>query len=358
MEPIRIAGAGPSGLMAAITLARAGRSVVVSDKRPHPGGRFRGDLQGLENWSSRHQVMDELISMGLEPGFDATAFERVVVSDTRRVRSFRVGAPSFYLVRRGPVEGSLDRAMASQAQAMGVSLRWGHELEPERADILATGPRTDHVTGVVRGYTFTTDAPDQAVMVYHDELAWKGYAYQLVAGGQGCRCTLVNGELGRIRACYRRAMAHLEERFPLEIRDRRAMVGVGNYHLRKTLRRGRALVVGEAAGLQDFMWGFGLRFALISGHLAARALLEGSDYEALVGERLLPLAKAGVVNRYLWDRLIRGEDYGRLVTHLGAIELVFPALHRFGAVQRALYPRAERHVIDGYPQVVGRPGPG
>src|SRR5690349_3445674 len=44
MKVIRIAGAGPSGLAAAIVLARAGRKVEVHEAKRDVGVRFIGDL--------------------------------------------------------------------------------------------------------------------------------------------------------------------------------------------------------------------------------------------------------------------------------------------------------------------------
>jgi len=44
-RPIRIAGAGPSGLAAAIVLAKAGRAVEVHEAKRDVGTRFIGDLQ-------------------------------------------------------------------------------------------------------------------------------------------------------------------------------------------------------------------------------------------------------------------------------------------------------------------------
>ena len=51
------------------------------------------------------------------------------------------------------------------------------------------------------------------------------------------------------------------------------------------------------------MWGFGMRYAITSGVLAAKAVLRESDYEAEVRRRLLPLVRASAINRFLINRV-------------------------------------------------------
>jgi flavin-dependent dehydrogenase len=65
------------------------------------------------------------------------------------------------------------------------------------------------------------------------------------------------------------------------------------------------LLAGEAAGFQDALWGFGLRYAMLSGHFAARALLSGqlSDYDALWRARFAGHITTSFVNRYFYERL-------------------------------------------------------
>ncbi|HHZ74004.1 MAG TPA: NAD(P)/FAD-dependent oxidoreductase, partial [Candidatus Poseidoniales archaeon] len=63
--PIQIMGAGLSGLAAAIILAKAGREVHVHDIRNDSGARFDGDFQGIENWTSDEDFLDEMREWGI-----------------------------------------------------------------------------------------------------------------------------------------------------------------------------------------------------------------------------------------------------------------------------------------------------
>ncbi|MDZ4140519.1 MAG: NAD(P)-binding protein, partial [Methylotenera sp.] len=68
-ELIQIGGAGPAGLAAAITLAKAGRHVLVHEAQSEVGHRFDGDFQGLENWSTQQDVLDLLREIGITTEF-------------------------------------------------------------------------------------------------------------------------------------------------------------------------------------------------------------------------------------------------------------------------------------------------
>src|SRR3989475_10210579 len=81
--------------------------------------------------------------------------------------------------------------------------------------------------------------------------------------------------------------------------------GAGGFDVPQTGGRGDLLFVGEAAGFQDALWGFGMRYAMLSGTLAARSLVSGrlEDYDRLWEKRLGGLLRTGVVNRYMSGKL-------------------------------------------------------
>ena len=69
MQTIRIAGAGPSGLAAAIALAKAGRAVEVHEAKSDVGARFIGDLQIIEGSSEAEPVPAFLDRIVIERNF-------------------------------------------------------------------------------------------------------------------------------------------------------------------------------------------------------------------------------------------------------------------------------------------------
>jgi len=76
------------------------------------------------------------------------------------------------------------------------------------------------------------------------------------------------------------------------------------------------------------LWGFGMRYAIVSGVLAARSLLERCDYDALWRREFGALQQAEIVDRalfallgnrgyaWLFGCLQRSRDARRLLQHL------------------------------------------
>lgn len=304
-DVLRISGAGPSGLAAAITAARAGLEVEVHERAAGVGHRFHGDFQGLENWTTPGDVLEELAGLGIEPTFEHTPCRELVCYEpSGREHIFRFAQPLYYLVRRGTGAGTVDTALAQQAEAAGVTLRLGSAVQhlPE-GGIVAQGPRGADIIAV--GYLFDTDMPDGAFGALGDDRAPAGYAYLLVNRGRGTVASCIFRDFHREREYLERTVDFFTSHAGLRMTAPRRFGGLGNVTVPASARHGRLLQVGEAAGFQDALWGFGMRYAMLSGALAARAWADGrpESYDDRWRDRLGGLLRTGLVNRRLFSRL-------------------------------------------------------
>jgi flavin-dependent dehydrogenase len=119
--------------------------------------------------------------------------------------------------------------------------------------------------------------------------------------------------------------------------------GIGNYFRLGRSRLGGVLYAGEAAGFQDALWGFGMRYAFQSGVLAARSLLGEGDYYGACREAFGSYLRAGVLNRVLWC-LGGHAGYRAFLRRLGRESdpwLLFSQAYRLGRVRRVLAFAAE-----------------
>ncbi len=355
-SPIRIAGAGPSGLAAAISLANAGRRVEVFERRPACGARFGGDLQGLENWSSPTDVLQEIRRAGIEAPFDAAPFDRGVQSSGSRDDAMRFDRPAFYLVKRGDVPGSLDRGMAEQARDCGVTIHFGQPCPSNTADIIATGPRGRTPFAIDTGIVFETNAPDCAIALLNNDVAPGGYAYLLITNGYGCCCTMLFSDFPSIHARFSRVKDMLLTQRGIDVRNPRTVGGLGHVQAHGQWTSANASRVGEAAGLQDFLWGFGIRLAIQSGVLAARALTEERDYATEAERAFASSLRVGVTNRWLWE-MGSARHYTPVRALLRSVSplSVLSAAHREQWWHRLLAPFARRALAARYPAVFGMP---
>ncbi len=348
MERVQILGAGPAGLSAAINLAKSGYDVDVFERNNDVGGRFRGDLQGLENWSEKEDIIDDFKRMDIDINFDCDPFSRITaVNDFKINEVITSKRPLYYLVKRGTASGSLDLGLKEQAQDVGVNIHFEKSIPEENADIVSTGPISENVVGIVKGLTFKTNLEDTAVLIFNDEAAFKGYAYLLVTNGYGCMSTVLLDNLNDVNQCFKRAWQIFSDLYDFDMEEPNRCGGVGCFTMKKRFKEGKTLFVGEAAGLQDLFLGFGMRYAVTSGFLAAKSIIKGDDYEKMVKSHFNHKLKAGIVNRYLWEKS-GWNNYSMVVNNFGWIIRNFNWLSNFNVLHRILYPFALRGMKKRY----------
>jgi geranylgeranyl reductase family protein len=346
---VLVVGAGPAGVAAAVTLAAAGRDVTMIDKAVFPRDKCCGD--GLTTLALR-----ELDSLGFEPG---------QVADWQPVDGAVLRSPSGreVTVPLPPGPGTfaavvprlqLDAALVETAVKAGVTVIPGGGFDGALVE------RADHVVAGVAGrrsisarYVVAADgmwspvrkaaglAPPGYLGEWHafrqygsgvtgsarDHLhVWfepdflPGYAWSFpLPDGR------VNLGFGVLRDGSRRIQdmkqqwADLVERPHVRralgpdatLEDRHSAWPIPARIDRAPLAAGRVLLTGDAAMASDVMTGEGIGQALLTGRLAAEAIVApGSDQPAAVRDRYVRSVRHHLVADHRMSALL-----GRVLAH-------------------------------------------
>lgn len=302
--PVKIMGAGLSGLAAATILARAGVEVHVHDVREDSGKRFDGDFQALENWSMDADFFDQLREWGFDPDeFKYTEFNEVdlIHPDDEISKTFSPKV-AYRIVERGTSEHTIDQGFKRMAIAAGAKLQYKSRVKEEDCQIIACGPKG--TSAVAYGEIFKTKHPNHIAFQLNDKLAPGAYSYLIIIDGVGLICTCLWRKQKGTDRFLNETIAWYQEHYPdIDMEPIKRVGGKGDFTINKRYFQDDRYYVGESGGLQDFMWGFGMRMAVWSGYLAAQDILGKCNYEKEVRKQLMPYVRTSVANRFLMNRV-------------------------------------------------------
>ena len=300
---ISIAGAGPAGLTSAIVLAKHGYKARVYEMSPDVGRHMNVGFQGLENWSSDKDITALLKDIGIDVNFLCVPYcGGDIYAPGIAPLEIKSGKPIFYLVKRGAGGGSLDEGLKKQAIALGIEILFKRRIasSSEEAVIIGTGPKTADF--IAAGITFDTEMNDRAAVVFDDEIAPKGYAYLLVNNGYGTAATVIYDDCKNEKKYFGNMLEFFKNNKPFNIKNEKRFGGRGNFFIGDTQVYHNKIYIGEAAGFQDYLWGFGMRYAILSGYMAANSIISGLNYDLLWKKELKPMLETSLVNRYLFEK--------------------------------------------------------
>jgi flavin-dependent dehydrogenase len=209
---------------------------------------------------------------------------------------------AFRVIERGTADHTIDQGLKRQAVAAGVNLHYKSRVKPEDCQIVAAGPKD--TSALAYGEIFHTNYPNTVAFHFNDKLAPGAYAYLIVIDGVGLICTCLWRKQKKSERFLNETIAWYDKHYPdLNRRPIKRVGGQGDFTINKNYTVDGRHYVGEAGGLQDFMWGFGMRCAITSGVFAAKDILGECNYDDEVRTRLLPTVKTSVSNRWLMNRV-------------------------------------------------------
>jgi hypothetical protein len=311
MNSIRILGGGISGLTAAINLKKAGIAVEVHERKGHCG-KNTNDFQFLENWIFHEDALEILQGLNIQTNFYAKpwhSMEFMSYSLKRCVK--RSSQPLMYLVKRGPGEDTIDHALQKQAMDSNIPIIFRSRLTADEADIIATGARKPNY--IAMGITFTFDHPDKSILILDDRLSFKAYSYFIVNDKIG---EIVSGNpVGRDdhEARFNLAVQKFEDilDFTIGAVIHRFAAPASLFFLESAKINGR-YYIGEAAGFQDCLNGFGMMYAFKSGYHASRSIIENDDFDKRWKMDMLKPMKVSRANRRVFEQL-SNDGYEKII---------------------------------------------
>ncbi|UCE36885.1 MAG: NAD(P)/FAD-dependent oxidoreductase [Thermoplasmata archaeon] len=296
---IKILGAGLSGLSSAINLAKEGKEVIVFERKSDVGQHIRPNYQGL--LKTKGDPLGYLKSYNLEPKFHLFRMDRAFICTRTRDIDVTLREPVDFAMRGG--ESSLEYGLYEQAKSMGVKFRFNEKIDPSQVDIVATGHFRCDMLAYGCVYEDLDFPRDKFLYMHDDRYSPRGWYLYVTPLPDGTFKIVNCTSQPHVKMTKRLYYKALSERKILRdiVGDRKpkeSFGGFGGCDFPKSAVKGKTLYVGEAAGFQDPFRGFGMNYALESGFLAAKAILEGDNYDRLWKSHFKRRIKTDLYRRY------------------------------------------------------------
>ncbi|MBK5093422.1 MAG: NAD(P)-binding protein [Actinobacteria bacterium] len=279
-----VVGAGLSGLVAAVNLAREGREVLVLEKENRVGGSPL--YHPSPEWTpvdlaafSRYEGID--ISSAVAPFKTG----RVVVYG--EMIPIDMDAISSYMIERGPRKSSLDTYLYELALAEGVKFEFGHPVTSSH-DFAVLPPDTIISTGLyfegfdalnvpyLTSFHFVArktidETEGNHVTIYHGGFT-RDYSYTSSVNGIAFAHVFQRSPLGRGALEAFKEQVFISEGLEFESWEHFTFPVPAASAKNPRLFAGNKILAGTLAGCMESYMFFGMLGALVSGKIAAIAV--------------------------------------------------------------------------------------
>ena len=340
MKRIKILGGGIAGLTAAINLKEAGIDVEVHERKGACGKRTN-DFQFLENWTFEEDALDIVHSMHINTDFYIKPhYTQGAISPSGNKYIGTSNRPVCYLIKRGKDADSLDRSLESQCRQSDIKLITNSTLKRADADIIATGIKRPAF--ITTGVLFPCELHDHSYLLLDNDLSDKFYSY-FVANDHVGEIVCINpvGYKDHLKRLDK-TVARFEEILSIKIDEiTQRFAAPLNFNALNPAFVNNQYAVGEAAGFQDCLMGFGMLYAFKSGYLAAKSIIEDIDYQQLLNREIMRPIRVSATNRVLFEKLTN-QGYERLINVLNSEN---PLVRRFkgGSTLRQFLKKLYNH---------------
>lgn len=277
---VQIYGAGVSGLVSGIHLARKGYHVTIYEKEQKIGGSMHCH-PSVQMTPMHMYQMEEYVGIKLKSCFSELREFLGYIGPKKLVFSTK----DLYVVERGPRPSSLDHFLYEKAVEEGVEVKFSHPLTSEELksipeySIIATAGYSQIVKALHLSYVafkqfdthIKTDLENVSIAYFGDFTSDYGY----ISTKNGLLSAQLSGPLNLSSEKLHRFMKVVQETKGIDLDGWSSII---SYFPKKarlfTSFAGKTLVLaGDVAGFLDPFFGFGATGALMSGKIAAMGIL-------------------------------------------------------------------------------------
>ena len=350
-KEIIVLGAGLSGMVAAIVLAREGRKVRVLESAKGIGGN-------LTFHPSLHATPIDIDKVASWTGLDTDRMFTMGNTCQTFIGTQVFYQKPMYIIERGDRPTSIDAYLFEEAKKLGVEFEFGHHVkdpnELPQGSIIATGYHTSMYKafnmpcGSGEGYNLVAENDDPSLEgnVYGWVAPYtKDYAYGCVLNGM--RYLLLFSRFSLPEKSLDEFRKHLKATLGWEYDN---WASIRNHPYPWTFKRPKLLVdgyilAGSAGNNIDPMGGFGIHGAILSGVIAARAVSDPLK----AAEELKQLNKRFTVTALTFEALKHMPSTDRFYRVLFTFpELFGPMMSIMGRGIPGYDGNWSREVITGY----------
>lgn len=315
-----VLGAGPAGLSAAICLANKDRKVDVFEETSVIGGHTGNNIQAIRNYGIDEGIIDKIEQVGIKLK-QLNPIQRIIKYSPshRSDEIYSNEKPIFYTFKRGVEPESLENQLAEQAQEKGANIILGKKAKVIDCQVIASGSRFDPV-GIGYGAVFENSDFDEKTISFFfgNEFVQHGYAYVTPFGKDQITIAITSfnkSDFSTIGKKFKKFIS--KDKIVKEIlRDAKQInrfSGYGHFNIPDTAIHKYKYFVGGAAGFVDPARGFGIKYALLSGAMAAKAIInKEAIYDELWKKEFRQELFEGFTRRMLLNKLKPG-DYEKFV---------------------------------------------
>lgn len=283
---LNIVGAGMSGLAAGLTLVKNGAKVTVYEQHKKVGLGCGHNVMAIRNYGLPYDQMDQFRILGLKLECTKPIYKIIKYAPSgRSMEVFSKDKPIFYAVMRGAdSNASWDHQLTQQFESEGGIIKTDEKKSLRFGDIIAT--RSVYSNFWCIGTEFKdVQVNDKTILFFMDnKYCPQGYIYLMPWGKNEVSIAATTYNLNCPLPILFKNFLEKNKVISNILEGSTYMHDFGGTaysNVPKSAKVNGKLFVGSAAGFLDSSRGFGIKYALISGVLAAKSINENLDYDKL-----------------------------------------------------------------------------